>query len=106
MSYLVVLELKGENMKRIALFFVLLFVLSAYTRVAADHFEEAEAALKQWDFDSAAEGFLSFAQTEPDHEAAPLALYTTARIRMLTQGRPDEGKAIFRMGLLWGHETG
>ncbi|UCE20232.1 MAG: tetratricopeptide repeat protein [Gemmatimonadota bacterium] len=83
-------------MKNIAVYFGLFFFFAAHTICMAEQFQEAETALKQRDFDQAAEGFLGFVRSESDHENAPLALYTAARIRALVQDRLEEGKALFR----------
>lgn len=52
--------------------------------------------MKNREFDKAADAFLTFAHSNPNHEDAPLALYTAARTRLLAQDRPDEAKTLFR----------
>ena len=83
-------------MKTIFLFFIFLVVTTVRAICSAGQFETAETYLKERDFEKAAEEFLAFVQTEPEHENAPLALYAAARIRMLAQDRSENGKVLLR----------
>ena len=83
-------------MKLTLLLVILLVATTVSLPCSAGQFETAEIYVKERDFNRAAETFLSFAQSQPEHEDAPLALYTAARIRILAQDRPDEGKNLYR----------
>ena len=76
-------------MKRVALMGILILVSAMTVQSDLERFESAEEFLKKRDFDQAAEQFLIFADEQSDHEDAPLALYTVARIRLLAQQRID-----------------